>query len=182
MRIDRVLAQGIVLLAFAWAVAPARSENPLYTPQTGLQSGTEISLYFFTASDCGYCRQPKMIAAVKKARDLVAAGAKREGKLFAFRGVALDSDLERGLATLKEVGPLDEISVGRSSFNTANIALRLTSGIPQNDRRGVPVIVLFQRQLLFDKRGESSSEPKFLGSIIGTGIPAWADDGAPVPP
>ena len=177
---DLLWGAGLLLVAGLSLVAVAAA--PEAPPQSGLRSGTELSFYYFTSSNCHYCQDPQIVAAVIKAKELVAARAKADGMLFAFRGVAVEDDIPRGLATLNEVGPLDELSVGRNAFNTANIAMRLTSGIPPHDRTGIPAIIFFQRKLVFDKQGVAAGEPKYLGSVMGTAIVPWANNGAPVPP
>ena len=98
--------------------SPAPPVNPFASA-----SGLNLIAYVITSSDCGWSRLPATLHAVSSIREkLLAAHGKKYAKVSVV-GVALDSDPDKGIAFLKEMGrgkiggAFDQIVVGGSWLN-----------------------------------------------------------------
>jgi hypothetical protein len=137
---------------------------------------TELVLAYFGGANCGPCKTPGMKEAVHEAQRIFAARAKESGRHFATMGVAVDSDIKRGLEFLDETGPFDEIIVGKDFTNLA--ALELMSGNDPGIFVAIPQIVIYERTIGLGTNKLTATRPKIIGRFPGTGIPVWVKAGA----
>ena len=82
----------------------------------------------------GALPDPAYVTQVRAARDTLRALATREGVYYSTVGVATEWDVAEGLRVLNAYGPFDEVSAGRSWFNTGRF--RYSGGT-------VPAVLVF---------------------------------------
>ena len=173
------------LLAFALGLAcvlPATAQEyaPAYERGADIASGPEVVLVYFGASTCGPCRTSEFKAALERAKVLLAERAAQDGKTFSVIGVALDYNVEDGLAFLAESGRFDELVVGRNWFNSAALThVWRPEGLKARPQ-GLPGIMVFERDLSMGEAGIAAGDPEYLVELVGgEAIPAWVEAGAP---
>jgi len=161
---------GTLLLA-----AAATAGATPYRPKQELVNGNELAFVYIGATNCGFCRDPAVKAAVMQAKSILAARAESEHRPFSATGVALDFDVDKGLEYLATLGAFDQVIVGRSWFNAAVLEL-LTDG-SDDAILAVPQIIVYERSLQLEKTSVSAAPPRILARIPGTGIPLWVEAG-----
>jgi thiol-disulfide isomerase/thioredoxin len=162
-------------LAVVFGCIAADESPPSDAPQE-LVDGNELVLVYFGATNCGPCREPSVKAAVMKAKSVFAERAAAQHRPYATIGVALDTDVEKGIKYLKSVGPFDEVSVGRSFDNSAVLALMISDD--EDAMMGIPQLIIYERTIEHRSRTIVASAPKILVRVPGTGIPVWVNAGA----
>lgn len=167
------LTLGLLLLP----VEPvAQGYVPAYERGVANRAETELVLVYFGASWCLPCTTDELKTSLERAKVAVAEQAQREGKAFAAIGVALDHDVDEGLAFLAESGGFDEIVVGREWYNSAasnHLWRRDRTGSP-----GVPTIVVFEKEM---RMGTVTSETTYRAEASGLEpIVEWAEAGSPL--
>jgi hypothetical protein len=165
----------VATLSFA---SVAAEDPPPYQPKAEMVDGNELTFVYFGGNGCAPCVAPGMKEAVIKARAMIAQLAAKEHRPFSATGVALDSDIAKGVAFLDTVGPWDQIVVGREWFNSAVLDLMATG--PLEPMVGIPQIIIYERRI--EHRGHEliASNPRILARIPGTAIPLWVNAGAQV--
>lgn len=136
----------------------------------------ELVIAYFGGTNCAPCNAPGMKDAVRKAQTIFADRANASGKRFARLGVAVDTDLSKGVAFLDGIGGWDEIVVGRGFDNLASVDL--LSGRAADQFLAIPQIVIYERTIRYEGAHLTATPPKVLGRFPGTGIKAWVDAGA----
>lgn len=118
------------------------SRRPIGVPLPG-ESRDEVIVVLIGSSQCAASRQPELVAAFARIRAVIMQEAQLAGQRVVFAGVALDVRMSTGLRWLRQFGPLDEISIGRSWMNSAVVHLmwRDLAGPPS-----IPQIVVYQRK------------------------------------
>lgn len=111
-------------------------------------------------------------------KPLVAAQAKRSGAAFAAVAVALDRDLNKGLAFVRPNGAFDEYVIG--SDMTGIAAERFIWG-DSLAARAVPQVIVFERTVeAVPRKPITFGAARVLRRVGGDSIPLWARAGAPV--
>lgn len=86
----------------------------------GYPTGRHLVVYFLYSADCGFCKMPTTVAAIRRLRAGVRANARKAGFASATV-VAVSPDVERAksLAYLDRIGAenLDEVSIGGGWLN-----------------------------------------------------------------
>lgn len=167
----------VPLLVAAWlAVAPASADPKPYQPRHELIDGNELVFVYIGGTNCGFCNDPTIKAAVIKARSMLAERADAAHRPFSATGVALDYDLKEGLAYLKPLGPFDQVMLGRDWFNSAVLDLMASGG--DDAIIGVPQIIVYERTIEHRTGKYTVAPPRILARIPGTAIPLWVQGGA----
>ena len=166
----------VLIVCAALGLATEAAELKPYVPKQETVDGNELAFVYISATNCGFCRAPGIKAAVLQAKSILAARAAAERRPFSATGVALDYDIEAGLAFLKDVGPFDEVILGRDWNNSAVLDLLSNGG--EDVVLGIPQVVVYERMI--SRRGYtmSTGRPHVLARIPGTGIPLWVKAGA----
>lgn len=147
-------------------------------PPDTLQEGTELALVYIGSSTCVWCQSEELPGYIDNIRMSLAERASQLRSGFVAIGVSVDTDVERGLRHLREIGPFHEVSTGRRWLNIG--ALKYV----WNEYRGrlaTPQILVIRRTIT---RGQSQSVSRgeLLVRRIGLGaIGSWSSAGAPVP-
>ncbi len=135
-----------------------------------------LVVYYFAATDFGFCTAPENIEKIKKLKSDFSAKSKSQKLKFVM--VALDENIEEGLKLIKKHGTWDEISVGSRFRNELALTYLNRCKIPtvphilvfkeviSSGRWNIPVVD--RQELLVDLAG---------GEQIG----AWIDKGYPLP-
>lgn len=92
------------------------------------QTEEYLVVYYFAATDFGFCTVPKNIEKIKKIK--VDLSAKTKSQRLKFVMVALDENIEEGLKLIDKHGTWDEISAGSRFRNELALAHLNRSGIP----------------------------------------------------
>jgi thiol-disulfide isomerase/thioredoxin len=92
-------------------------------------------VYYFGASNCGYCNIPDNIKNIKRVK--IELSQKYKDKKIKYVMVCFDNDIEEGLRFIKKYGYWDEISIGQRYYNELSLQCLNTTKIP-----GVPHIVV----------------------------------------
>ena len=165
-----------VFTATAQDYVPAYERDSTYYPD----GGRDIVLVYFGASWCYPCQDPAVKTALEEAKVMLAERAEQQGSTFVAIGVALDQDLERGLAFLDEAGRFDEISIGRHYLNSLSLAHEWRAERREDATPGAPSIYVYERQVMMED-GISSGAPTYLAELIGIPeIVGWVEEGAPL--
>lgn len=90
--------------------------------------------------------------------------------------MALDYELEEGLAFLKDVGPFDQVILGRDFNNSAVLDFLSNGG--DDVVLGIPQVVVYERTIVRRGYTMTSGRPHILARIPGIGIPLWVKAGA----
>jgi hypothetical protein len=168
----------LLTIALVTSLCLAGDEPPANGATFGSVDGKELAFVYFGGSGCGPCKAPGMKEAVIKAKGMIAKLAADHHLAFSTTGVAVDASIERGLDFLKNVGPFDQIVVGREWENSAVLELMAAGG--SESIIGIPQIIIYERTI--EHRGQQivASKPTILERIPGTGIPLWVQYGAQV--
>lgn len=175
-----------LLFAFVFAVAhPVAAQdyvpNHERAPDFAYESGTEITLLYFGGSNCFACHDSTFKRAMEQAKGMLAERAEQNEKAFSVVGVALDLDVEKGLAFLHESGGFDEISTGRNWFNTFSLDHLWSPERPADQMPGLPSVVVIERDVTLGTSGIAATAPRHLVQLTGgTAIVEWIDAGAPL--
>lgn len=94
-------------------------------------------VYYFGATDCGYCNIPENIENVKKIK--VEFSQKYIDKTVKYVMVCFDNDIEQGIKFIKKYGYWDEISIGQRYYNELSLQCLNKTKIP-----GVPHIIVYK--------------------------------------
>jgi hypothetical protein len=160
-------------LSFVWSQTISESK---YKPSTEIKDCTELHMVYIGSTGCGFCKVPELKQAVIQAKDLLYQRAQEQGFQFAATGVATDLSIDRGIEFLKDVGPFDQIIVGRSIFNLAIIDFVSKDA---GARPGEPQIIVYTRELRRTPTRVLAGDPKLIFRIMGTAIVKWVSKGAP---
>ena len=133
-------------------------------------------VYYFGATNCGYCNIPANIEKIKQIRNEFFKKYPDFNTKYVF--VCMDKNIEEGLEFIKKYGYWDEISIG--SFYNNELALNFlnTTKIP-----GVPHVMVYKD--IYMKIEQFSvpviKERKLLIDLVGgTQIGNWIDKGYPL--
>lgn len=178
----RVVVYGVVLPAviyLTWATVIAERSRANAQSTQALSSGTEIVAVFFTTSTCVGNSYPGFRDIVRNINVGLADMGRMNGFVPRRIGVSLDFDIEAGLATLREFGPFDEVSIGNNWVNTA--ALRYMM-LEMPGKLAVPQLVVVRREV-FAERGSQiavDSEEVLLRLVGSDEIDSWYGSGMPL--
>ena len=133
-------------------------------------------VYYFGATNCGYCNIPANIDKIKQIRNEFSKKYPDFKTKYVF--VCMDRNIEEGLEFIKKYGYWDEVSIG--SFYNNELALNFlnTTKIP-----GVPHVLVYKDT--YKKIEEFSipliKERKLLVDLVGgTQIGDWINKGYPL--
>ncbi len=114
----------------------------------GLEPGEQLVAYAFGGSHCGFCNKPETKAAFGALRQVLTSRHARGGRYAAVTvvGVAIDDNLDSGLAYLRSLGEgaFDQVSVGRGWQNENVVRLIRQQRVAN---AGVPLVVVLRRKL-----------------------------------
>ena len=170
-------------LALAALVAfppPAVAQDTTYRAQHQEPHGRQIMAIYIGATDCQPCVWPPFKASLREMWPLLDNQARRAGVTFATFGVAINDDVDSGVAMLAPLSQFDEISIGGGWVNHASDRYMWadTSGVP-----AVPQVLVISREINSSERKTqwSVSPHRILIRVTGADpIRAWIAKGAPV--
>lgn len=139
-----------------------------------------VALYF-GATGCGPCQDGRLKAALGVLKDRLRNVASAAGGGLHFIGVALEPDLDSGIAFLQGSASFDELVVG-GGMKTNTAAVRyLVHGPP--GYLGIPQIVIHQRHLRTKGGSIEVLEDREIARYMGSDrIAAWVEEGATLEP
>jgi hypothetical protein len=121
---------------------------------------------------------PSFVDAVRGMKPALARQAAARGLPLAIIGVALDWEVERGLANLRSMGAWDEIILGN---NWINVGAQHYLWQRPDGRPSTPQVILFERTITpRDSTIEFGVERRLAG-YTGGEIIEWVRRGAPLP-
>jgi hypothetical protein len=165
------LAQGVV--------PPVEAPRALIQERTGMLPGTDL-VVVVVSGECGACVIPKYESAIRRLRPLLTKQATIAGMSFGLIGVSANATIAEGLQYFKRLGQFDELVVGRSWFNTAELDYIFRArrgGMPS-----IPQVVIVERELSGSLSHPKVGRDTILARYIGTDeIIGWATSGARVP-
>ena len=173
----------VVFVCATSVVAAAQRYVPAYERDStyNIEGGTETLLIYFGGSFCGPCHDPEFKEALEQAKLMLVERAERKNEAFAAVGVALDLDVEEGLAFLRDAGRFDEFVVGRSWFNSASLSRLWRPERPAGQVPGLPSVLVVERDMTMGAWGISASAPRYLAELTGTDeVIEWVEAGAPL--
>ena len=135
-----------------------------------------LVVYYFTATDFGFCTAPENIEKIKKIKSDFAAKSKSQKLKFVI--VSLDENIEEGLKLIKKHGTWDEISVGSRFRNELALTYLNRSKIPE-----VPHILIIKAVISSGKWNiPVVTRQELLADLAGgEQIGEWIDKGYPLP-
>jgi hypothetical protein len=139
-----------------------------------------VALYF-GATGCGPCHDERLKAALGVLKERLTDVAGAAGGSLHFIGVALEADVDSGIAFLRGSTSFDEIVVG-GGMKTNTAAVRyLVHGPP--GYLGIPQIVIHQRHLRTQGGSIEVLEDREIARYLGSEkISAWVEAGATLRP
>jgi len=141
------------------------------------RSRTELVLVYFGGSNCGPCKAPELKASIRDAKVLLAQQAEERGLEFSSIGVAVDTSIQEGVHFLEDVGPFDQIIVGKGFLNLAALTFL---AIDSQSQLAIPQVVVYEQRIGIDHQHIAVSEPRILNAIVGGAITLWVRSGAPL--
>jgi thiol-disulfide isomerase/thioredoxin len=169
----------MVILAMVLGAGSLGAQDTTYVPATEMPNGKQIVVAYMGASWCGPCRAPRMKAAVLKMKPLVAAQARQLNASFAAMVVALDRNLNDGLAFIASLGPFDEYIIGEDMAGSAAQRFVWTDATPES--ASVPEVFVIERTVtVVPRKAIKFSADSVLKIIAGDSIPIWVANGAPI--
>jgi hypothetical protein len=118
MRVGSAVLAGVLLMIGAVLDSGVQKE----------QKKEFLVVYYFAATDIGFCTAPENIEKIKKIKTDFSARHKSQKLKFVM--VALDENIEAGLKLINKHGTWDEISVGSRFRNELALAYLNRSKIP----------------------------------------------------
>lgn len=134
-----------------------------------------LVVYYFGATNCGFCTAPENINKIKKIKTDFSA---REKSLYAkFVMVCMDEDIKEGLKFIKKYGYWDEISIGGFYKNELALSVLNRARIP-----GVPHILVFRDTLTRERWNiPVLKKRRLLVDLVGgKEIEDWIEEGYPL--
>ena len=134
---------------------------------------------YFGAAGCGPCHDPHLKAALGLLKARLSEVARASDAFLHLIGVALDADVDAGLAFLRETANFDEMVIGGGIRKNTAAARYLVAGPP--GFLGIPQLVVHERRLrLRESRIEVVSDREVARHLGSAGISAWIEAGAPL--
>jgi len=134
-------------------------------------------VYYFGASNCGFCNIPKNIENIKKIRKEFSK--KHNDIKTKFVMVCFDNDIDEGLLFIKKYGYWDEISIGQRYKNDLSLNILNKTEIP-----GLPHIIVIKNTYQPSEKMKSIpivKKKKILVDLVGgKTINKWIDEGYPL--
>ena len=152
------VASACFALAYTWGGRPA---TPRVQNGAAGRNGTadERVLIYFGASTCKPSRDPGLAADVRAIRSALHESATHDSRRLVAIGVAVDIDVQAGLAHLLSVDAFDEVLSGHGWANEG--VLKYIAG----DLSGPPAT---PQLVVVDRHITNDGDPGDLGSDIGT--------------
>lgn len=173
-------AAGVLLLllvaagSLMWrAVEPRNGQHH----DTRLRSGYHLVFVVIAPTQLG-AGQRSYVAAIQRARGAMRKFAASQGYYFSTVGISDDFSTRRGLEVLAELGPFDELVVGRNWLNSGVdkyvTARGASAAVPQ-------LLVLVQRIRIGRDPVVSYGDSREMLRLIGTRpVEAWAKENYPI--
>ena len=127
-----------------------------YQPSYEYKSGKDLLFIYFGSPFCGYCNSPEMPKMIEKSKFLAKAVADSTSANFTTQGVAISWSPEKGYDHLSKFGNFDELTLGRSRFNSSSLKY-IHIDLPSDEVGKVPLVT---REIIF-KKGEKKIPIKF---------------------
>jgi hypothetical protein len=142
--------------------------------------GYQLVVLYFGATGCGPCHVGGLKAALGVLKDRLTRVATAAGGSLHLVGVALDDDIEAGIAFLRGTATFDEIVVGGGMKMNTAAARYLVQG--PAGYLGIPQIVVHERVLRYERSRIEVLTDREIARYMGAGtIAAWVEEGATVP-
>lgn len=166
----------LALLLTLFSITYVLAQSPTYKPKHEIPKGIELVAVYIGANDCVPCHDANMKNAFRKMKDMLAERSAKKGQRFAVTGVSLDWDVETGIKFLSDIGPFDQVIIGKNWTN--NAALEYIWNDPSG-QPAIPQIVIFQREVRETEGRISMSGFRVLKRQFGAkGIINWISKGA----
>lgn len=149
--------------------------------QRSVKHERQLVALYFGATGCGPCHDERLKAALGVLKERLTNVASAAGGRLHFIGVALEPDLDSGVAFLRGSTSFDELVVG-GGMKTNTAAVRyLVHGPP--GYLGIPQIVIHQRHLRTQGGSIEVLVDREIARYLGSDkIAAWVEDGATLGP
>ncbi len=176
MRLSIIVA-GIGLL-IAGLPATATAQDTTYSPTFMLTEGKELIAVYFGATTCVPCHDPDLKRNIKRTKPLLKRNAEAAGYTFSVTGAALDWSVKEGIEFLEEVGPFDEVIVGKTWSNLAAVDYMWADTASFT---ALPQVVLIEREVINTANRMVFSPNVIMARYVGAKTVAdWVDAGAPL--
>lgn len=155
-----------------------------YAPGDSSVLGPQLWFVYLGNSTCGWSNNENLPAAVKQTKQRLAAYADSSGATFKAVAVALDYNIEAGLAHISKFGRFDEVSVGDHLTNVFATDYFSSMGLVF----ATPQIAVYEVSVGLPRYAADSAAIGFVGrTYLGTarGLRAilhWAESGLVLPP
>jgi hypothetical protein len=145
------------------------------TAQSQTPPNRRITVFYFGASDCGFCLHKEHIANIDRLRTELAT--KHAPIPFKFVMVVMDDSLDEGYQFTKKYLPWDEIAIGQRYSNELMLEHLNRTAIP-----GVPHIMLYLDSLQVDEHSNPLIKKRnLLLDLVGeSNIGKWIQSGYPI--
>ena len=128
----------------ASVIAPTQLKAMNVRRAGALRTERERSVYVIVANDCAASQRIEVKASIRAVIARERASAASAGERFAVIGIAIDWRLGDGLKAVSDLGPLDEVDLGRNWLNKSfNDLFRDYEG----GRSATPSVVVTLRSL-----------------------------------
>jgi len=136
---------------------------------------TVYTLFYFGASDCGYCVDSVNIARINKMR--LELPRLRKDLSFKFVLVVMDTKIDEGIEFTKHYPNWNELSIG-SRYNNELMMAHLN----RSEIAGVPHVMLYKDNVQYDESNIPTIKKRtLLKDLVGqTKIKNWLNDGYPI--
>ena len=165
----------VVLLVMFLCMSSAFAQDTTYVPHYDAPDGEEIVLIYIGAYNCGPCHSPEIKNALSRLKILLKERINARGQDFATMGIALDWKVDVGYGYLSEVGPWDEIIVGK---NWTNLGASTFIWKEADTLAAMPQIVIARRDVDFGDQGAWVSDYEVVAHHMN--IVEWYEQGAPL--
>jgi len=176
-----VVALACFVLAFAWGGRKVTQPVRHRAAVDGATANERVLIYF-GASTCRPSRDPALAADVRAIRRALRESATRDSRRLVAIGVAVDNDVQAGLAHLSSVDAFDEVLSGHGWANEG--VLKYIAG-DLGGPAATPQIVVVDRHITNEgDSGElgSDHEAVRVRKVGLVAIRRWRADGARIDP
>lgn len=150
-----------------------------YAPARTLPTRPQVVAIYIGSTDCIPCRSPELKAALQVMKPTLRHVADSLGRDFSAVGVALDWQVDSGVAFLQPVAEFDEIVVGN---NWTNLAAQRFIWEDPSGAPAMPQLLVVERTVAQTGMRMEFGPPRVLKRLLGAEqIRGWVRAGTPLP-
>lgn len=167
-----------IILVLLILTKPASAQDSLqYGPdlQTyNYDRNQELNLVYIGASWCQPCLEESLKQTLEELKIALYKVAESHNMNYSVIGVANDESLNDGWNFLQSSGYFDEIIIGKNWLNTGSIEFILKH---EDILPGVPQIVVFKREIMFDEKTHVGEKEILVRKIGQKQMDKWIQNG-----